>query len=103
MLDNQIINLTETANHMLTLARSTGKASEAEKFTELGLKCLAEARGILRERHRNSVQSFLEVAAFLGLRGDQYVVYLEFCARNNLEILSGEDFAAMVAEIFGQS
>ena len=100
MLKSQAATLNETGLELLEKAKQVGKVSDAKTYTELGFKCLAEARDILAEMKSNSILIFFECCAhknvsFVGW----YDAYLDFCARNGLEILSEEDFDNLAKDI----
>ena len=99
MLKNQILTLTKTGEELLLKAQSAQKAKDIETLTDLGLKCLAQAREIVLAMRHNSLLLYLECLTQLEKRGS-YTNYQDFCARNGLEILSEQDFDLMVAEIY---
>lgn len=91
----QAIALDETGHECLRKAQACTTSKEVQSFTDLGLKCLAEARQILDENQRNSVLVFYEVCLHLGRAGGPYPAYLEFCARNQFQTLSEIDFTSI--------
>ena len=92
MYKNQLDILNKAAENFLSDAQACKAGKARSELTELALKCLAEARGLADEMRRNSVLLFINCAAFLGKDWKKYPVYLDFCARNGLEILSKKDF-----------
>jgi len=99
MLKNQVLTLTRSGEELLARAQVQQKAKDIETLTDLGLKCLAQAREIVLEMRHNSTLLYLECLTQLERRGD-YVNYQEFCVRNGLDIHSREDFDKVVAEIY---
>ena len=68
-----------------------------KKNTVLAMECLREAREIVANLQGNSVVLFFEFASLLGLT-PHYSVYLEFCARNSLQMMSEQDFKGVLEE-----
>lgn len=95
MKTKQIQILNETGLGLLAKANLCTVAKDAQTFTDLGLKLLAEARSILDSNRRNSVVIFVEFCAYLGKCHQQYSAYAEYCGRNGLEIVSEHDFEAL--------
>lgn len=99
MKTKQIQILNETGLDLIRKAGLCTVAKDAQTFTDLGLKCLAEARSIMNANRRNSVIIFVEFCAFLHKTWHNYTVYAEFCSRNDLEIASELDFEALCEQI----
>lgn len=91
MLKSQAETLNDTGLALLEKATKLQDTDEANSTIELGLRCLDESRAILSEMKSNSILLFLECGARVGALGN-YGAYLDFCARNGLEILSEIDF-----------
>ena len=91
MIRGQAERLHATGLALLDKAAEAGKASDVQKFTALGVDCLAESRKILESLRYNSILIFLECNARAGALGN-YGHYLDFCARNSLDTLAQEDF-----------
>lgn len=101
MLRSQAEKLNSTGLALLDKAESVAKASDVRSYTELGMKCLEESRDILEGLKRNSILIFIECCSHLFLETPgRYGAYLDFCARNGLDILSEEDFKSLMAEFF---
>lgn len=98
MLKSQAATLNKTGLSLLEKAEACTKASDVTQFTELGLKCLAESRDIIHDMKHNTVLIFIECCAHLGAVGN-YGDYLDFCARNSLDILSEVDFGRISKDI----
>ena len=99
MLPNQIQKLNETGLGLLSKAALCTQTKDALSFTELGLKCLAEARSILEQHRRNSVLLFAECCLHISRKPECYPAYLEFCTRNDLTIVSELDFKSVIGEV----
>ena len=95
MLPKQIQKLNETGLDLLSKAARCTQTKDSLAFTELGMKCLAEARTILEQHRRNSTLLFFECCLHLARKPDNYPAYLEFCVRNDLEVVSEIDFKAI--------
>jgi len=91
MLKSQAETLNATGLALLDKATQLQDTEESNATIELGMKCLAEARDILGKMRSNSVLIYLECCAHLSSSGG-YGFYLDFCARNGLEIMSEIDF-----------
>lgn len=101
MLTEQVLTLQATGKHLLELASKADRASEVEKLTTLGMKCLSEVRDILAQRKNNSILIFIECAVSLKkIPTDNYPAYVEFCARNAFETISETDFKSTCESIF---
>jgi len=75
MFKSQSQKLNETGLELLDGATRCTKASDVKLFTELGMKCLEEAREILSEMKSNSILIFVECGANVGALGN-YGAYL---------------------------
>lgn len=95
MKTQQMLSLNQTGLECLKKAELCSTSKEVQAFTELGLKCLAEARAILDENKRSSALVFVECCLLLNRAPGPYPAYLEFCTRNNLERLAKADFEAL--------
>ena len=102
MKQTQIQILQESGIALLAKASRCEKTSDVQTFTDLGLKCLKEAREILDTLRSNSVLAFIECAWHLSRDSRNYGVYLEFCARNRLEILTEVDFDSISEELYSR-
>jgi len=91
MLNNQLNLLQNMASELWKKATLTGKPSEVQQLTELALKCMADARDILRDKSRNSVLNYAE-CCIGAMKQPDYSHYLDFCARNSLPVMSQPDF-----------
>lgn len=67
------------------------------KNTSLAMQCLRESRDIIQQLQSNSVGLFFEFAAVLNLELD-YSIYVDFCMRNSLQVMSQQDFDGVVHE-----
>jgi len=95
MLKSQLLTLTNTGNALLEKASACTKAQDAKTFAELALKCLSDARDLARDLQNNSILFYCE--CYLHLKAElTYRGYLDFCARNGLEIASEVDFEAVL-------
>jgi len=95
MLKSQAETLNLTGLALLDKAPQLQDTEEANATVELGMKCLAEAREILSQMRSNSVLIYLECCAHLSTSGG-YGFYLDFCARNGLEIMSEIDYDSAI-------
>lgn len=95
MLKSQASTLNETGLALLAKAAQCTSTKDVTSFTELGMKCLEESRTILAGLKSNSVLIFIECCGHLSTMGN-YGTYLDFCARNGLEVMSEVDFQAVV-------
>ena len=95
MLKDQALRLHELGNELLTKASASSKATDVQLFTDLALNSYRESRLIWDTIRVNSVLTFFEcqLRQFTGIT---YSNYLDFCARNGLEILSETDFEAVL-------
>lgn len=100
MLKSQLVTLHNTGQELLGKANLATSVRDVKAFTELGLQLLREAREIALHLETNSALLFFEVSAHLSLKGDKYSAYLEFCARNGLDILAEQDFNALAKSVF---
>lgn len=100
MKTTQIRVLQENGIALIQKAAMCEKTSDVQTFTDLGLKCLKEARDILDGLKSNSVFAFIECAWHLSRDSRNYGVYLEFCARNRLEIVAESDFDSISADLY---
>lgn len=100
MKPTQIQILQESGIALLAKASRCEKTSDVQTFTDLGLKCLKEARDILDSLRSNSVFAFIECAWHLSRDSRNYGIYLEFCARNRLEIVAEIDFDSIAADLY---
>jgi hypothetical protein len=98
-MKNQLDMLEAAASDFFQKGRMCVKAADAEKFTTLALSCLAEFQKIKATMANNSAMLFFECCTELDKRGN-YRAYLDFCARNGLEILSQDDFEAFSDSIY---
>ena len=103
MKRNQIEILQRKGEDLLEYATTLTKAPQVQSVTELGLRCFAEARAIFDALASNSAMVFIECCTYLGKSPNSYPAYLEFCARNGLEIFSKFDFDALVSDIQTQA
>lgn len=99
MLQSQVRKLHEAGLSLLEKALVCGDVRDIQTFTELGLKCLAESRSIFEGMRLNSAHLFLEICAQKSVSPESYSEYLDFCARNGLEIISEQDFVLFCNEI----
>ena len=102
MLKSQAETLNSTGLALLAKATECTKPGDVKSFTELGMKCLEESRSILSDMRSNSILVFIECGAHVGISASgRYGIYLDFCARNGLEIFSEKDFEAASKQILG--
>jgi hypothetical protein len=94
MLKAQMMTLDATGNDCLTKARACTSLKDAREFTELGMKCLQESRLIFDQIKQNSVFLFIELSIAAGYQ-PTFAAYLQFAARNRLDIVSETDFEAV--------
>jgi hypothetical protein len=90
--------LHSTALAFLEKAQLSVKASDAKVFYDLAADALERSCAILAELRKNSLLMYWEccvVAPGMGNWGS----YLDFCARNSLQVLAKEDFDAFLARI----
>lgn len=98
MIRGQIQTLMETGNELLLKARSSVSTKDTVAFTELGMKCLSEAREIADGLRRNSILLYLECVT-QARKAPDYDAYLDFCARNSLDTMANKDFYEVTADI----
>ena len=94
MFKSQAKKLNETGLRLLEKADKCTKVQDVESFIKLGAECLEKSREILSQMRSNSVLIFVECCAHLESK-NSYGDYLDFCARNGLEILSEIDFKSV--------
>ncbi len=100
MKQTQIQILQESGIALLAKASRCEKTSDVQTFTDLGLKCLKEAREILDTLRSNSVFVFIQCCWHMHRDSRNFGVYLEFCARNKLEVVSEVDFDSISADLY---
>jgi len=97
MIKTQYMMLNETGMRLISESRNYTKVAEIEKMINMGMKLMEEARTIMELQKRNSVVLFMEFCAHVGI-SPNYVVFLEFCTRNNLDMYSETDFKEYTGE-----
>ena len=100
MIRQQISELSTFSSAMLEKASLSTKSSDAKIFSELAFQALEQLHRMNDSIRRNSVLVFAECCAHLGKAGTKYPNYLEFCARNDFEIVSELDFDELIHDIF---
>ena len=98
MLKAQMMTLDATGIECLTKARQCTSLKDCREFTDLGLKCLQESRLIFDQIKQNSVLLFIELS-FAADYEPTFAAYLQFAARNRLDIVSQTDFEAVSGQI----
>jgi len=101
MKTNHITTLSNQADHFFAAAKETDKAREKIMFTDMALTLLREAQSILKSSKRNSLIVFFEFMVLTG-KLPTYEIYLEFCARNDLDILSKVDYQSLSLSLHGE-
>jgi len=91
MITKHIQTLNETGLALIEKATTLSKIQEIERCISLGTELLEKSRNILQESKQNSILIFVEFCLHLKIHGN-YSLYLEFCARNNMQMFSEEDF-----------
>ncbi len=83
--------LNDQAAHYFEQAINTPKPKDKLLFTEQARSLLSEARDVFQNSKRNSILVYFEFMLLLSKK-PAYDSYLEFCVRNELDLLSEKDY-----------
>lgn len=98
MKTTHVALLNEQASHYFEQAILSTKSREKLSYTETARAMLKEAREIIQSSRRNSIMVYFEFMLLLK-KQPEYKSYLEFCARNDLDLLSESDYISLTSSI----